>query len=81
MDKYVKKLVDVYEQFYGSDIRVHKTPDVTGSNLSKRKLKDPTDIDKYRSFIGQIMWYTMNVGPDVENSARELVVQIIHTGP
>ena len=40
--------------------------------LSKSDIYEPKYIDKYRSFVGQIMWYTTKVGPDVENSARKL---------
>ena len=38
MDKDIKKLVDIYEKFIGSDIKVQKTPGAPGMNLSKSDL-------------------------------------------
>ena len=31
--------------------------------------------------MGQLMWYTTKLGPDVENAARELAVYMSYTGP
>ena len=57
--------------------------DVLGWNkyLSKSDSEEPKYIFKYRSFVGQLMWYTTKVGYDVENMARELAVHMIHPGP
>ena len=38
MDKDIKKLVDRYEKFIGSDIKVQKTPGAPGMTLSKSDL-------------------------------------------
>ena len=81
MEKDVKKLVEDYEKYTGSDLRVQKTPGAPGTTLCKSDLEDPDNINKYRSFVGQLMWYTTKLGPDVENSARELVVHMTHPGP
>ena len=35
MEKYVKKLVDGYDKFTGSDLNVQKTPDSPGTTLIK----------------------------------------------
>ena len=42
--------------------------------LSKRDLYEPANINEYRSFVVQLMWYTKKVGPDVANATRELEV-------
>ena len=80
MGKDVNKLVDAYENFTRSDIKVQKTHGAPCKTLSEIRLKDTTYIDKYRSFAGRIMWYTTKVGPDVENSGRELVVHMSYPG-
>ena len=49
--------------------------------LSKSYLEDPDNINKYRSFVGHLMWYTTKVGPDVVNAARELAVHMSHPDP
>ena len=81
MKKDVKKLVDGYNKYTGRGVKVQKTPGSTGMTLCKIKLKEPTDIENYRSFVGQIMWYTMKVGPDMANTERELDVHMSNPGP
>ena len=68
MEKNIKKLVDGYKKFTGFDVKVQKTPGTPGTSLCNSELEYPTYIDKYRSFVVQIMWYTWKVGPDVDNS-------------
>ena len=70
MKKDVKKLVDRYRKFIGGGVKVQKTPGNPSTNLSKSELEKLKDMDKYRSFLGQIIWYTMKVGPDAVNTAR-----------
>ena len=67
MNKYVNKLVDGYDTFTGSNVKFQKTPGSPGRSQIKRKLKDPTDIDKYRLLVGHIKWYTIKVRTDVLN--------------
>ena len=50
-------------------------------NLSKSDLEEHYNIDEYILIVGQLMWYTTKVGPDAGNTARELVVEMIHPGP
>ena len=64
----------------GSDLRIQKTPGDPGTTLNKSDLEDPDNINKYISSVGQLMWYTNNVGSDVENATRELEVQMSHPG-
>ena len=70
MEKDVKKLVEGYEKYTRSDLKIQKTPVSLGMTLSKSDLEDPGNMYKYRSFVGQLLWYTTKVGPDMENSAR-----------
>ena len=49
--------------------------------LSKSDLEELDNIYKYRSFVGKSTWYTTKLGPDVENAARELAVNMSHPGP
>ena len=81
MEKDVKNIVEGYKKYTGSDLRVQKTPGSMGKTQRIIDLEEPDNINKYRSFVGQLMWYTTKVGPDVENLARELVVHMSHPGP
>ena len=65
----------------GSHLRVQKTPGAPGTTLSKSDSKEPDNINKYRSFMGQLMWYTTKVRPDVANATRDLAVHMSHPGP
>ena len=71
MEKDVNKLVEVYEKFIGSDVNVQKTPDAPGTTLSHIDLEEPKYIDKYGSYVGQLMWYTTKVVPDVANTETD----------
>ena len=42
MEKDVNKLVDLYDKFTWSDVKVQKTPGAPGTTLSKIKLNEPT---------------------------------------
>ena len=66
----VKKLVEGYENYTGIDLKVQKTPRAPVTTLSKCDLEELDIINKYRSFVGQLMWYTTKVGPEVVNTAR-----------
>ena len=60
---------------------VQKTPGAPGTTLSKIDLEDPDNINKYRSFVGNFMWYTTKMGPDVKKAGRDLTVHMSHPGP
>ena len=51
MDKDVNKLVDVYENFIGTGVKVQKKTGYSGNNLSKSDLEEPKYIEKYRSLV------------------------------
>ena len=52
MEKDLKKLVEGYEEYTGSYLRVQKTPGTLGMTISKSHLEEPDNINKYRSFVG-----------------------------
>ena len=79
--KDVRKIVEVYKKYTGSELRVPKKPRAPVTTLSKNDLEVPGKINKYRSFMGKFMWYATKVGPDVENEARELTVHMSNSGP
>ena len=60
-EKDMKKLVEGYESYTGSDLRVQKTAGSPGMNLSKNDLEEPDNINNYRLFVGQLIWYTNKV--------------------
>ena len=78
MEKGVKKLVEGYEKYMGVELRVQNTPRAPCTTLSKGDLEEPDNINKYRSFIGQLMCYTTKMGLDM---ARKLAVPMSHLGP
>ena len=81
MEKDVNKLVEWYENFTGSEDKFQKTPGSPSTTISKIELEELKDIDKYRSLVRQLMWYTTKVGPDVANTPRDFSVHISNPGP
>ena len=55
MDKDAKKLVESYQKYTESDVKVQKISSVPSTALSKRDLEKPYNIDTYRSFVRQLM--------------------------
>ena len=81
MEKDAKKIVEGYKKYTGSDLRFQKTPGALGTTLSKSDLEEPDNINKYISFMGQLMWYNTKVVPDVANAETDLTVHMSHFGP
>ena len=52
----MKKLVEGYKNYTGSDLRVQKTPGAPGTTLNKSDLEYPDNINKYISLAGQLIW-------------------------
>ena len=51
MEKYMKNIVEGYENYTGSELRVQKTPGAPGTNISKSDLEQPDNINNHRSFV------------------------------
>ena len=80
MEKDVEKLVEGSENYTGSNLRVQKNIIAPVTTLSKSDLDEPDNINKYRSFVGQLVWYTAKVGPDVANVERGFLVHMSNPG-
>ena len=76
----MKKLIEGYKNYTGSDLSIQKKPRALGTTLNKIDLENPYNINKYISFLGQLMWYTTKVGHNVANAASDLKVHMSHTG-
>ena len=48
MEKDVKKLIEGYKNYTGSDLGVQKLPGALCTTLSKSDLEEPDNINKYR---------------------------------
>ena len=68
-EKDVNKLVEGYKKYNGSDLSIQKNPWAPGTTLNKIDLEEPSNINKYISFVVKLMWYTTKVGPNVANTA------------
>ena len=55
MEKDVKKLIEGYEKYTRSDLRVQKNPGAPVKNLSKNDLEEKYNINKYISFMVKLM--------------------------
>ena len=71
IEKDKRKLVEGYQNYTGSDVWVQRTPGAPGRTLRKSELELSKDMDNYKSFMGQLIWSTTKVGPDVAKVARE----------
>ena len=58
MDKKVNALVEAYEKHIGKEAKIYETPGKPHEYLSKSEEDEPVDIDQYRSFVGQLMFFT-----------------------
>ena len=75
-----KKLLEGYEKYTSGNLKFQKTPGAPGMTKNKSDLEEPDNINKYRSFVGQLIWYTTKVVPDVANVARYLALHMSHPG-
>ena len=55
MEKEAKKLVEGYNKYTGSDVKVQKTTGAHGKTISKSDSDEPHNIDTYISLVGQLM--------------------------
>ena len=67
---------EIYWKIYQSP----EPPLAPGTNLRNSKTEKRMEINQYMSFVGKIMWYNTKVGPEMENKARKLSVQMSHPG-
>ena len=72
MDKKVNTLVEAYEKHIGKEAKIYETPGKPHEYLSKSEDEEPVDIDQYRSFVGQLMFFTTKLYPKMGTSTRAL---------
>ena len=72
MDKKVNTLVEAYEKYIGKEVKIYETPGKPHKYLSKSEDDEPVDIDQYRSFVGQLMFFTTKLYPKSGTSTRAL---------
>ena len=53
MEKDAKNLIEAYNKYTGSDLKVQKPPGAPDMTLSESNREEPDNINKYRSFVGQ----------------------------
>ena len=81
MKKDVKKLEKGYKKHTGSEVKLQKIPSATGMTLSKSHLEGNQYINNNMSLVGQLMWYTTKVGPDVASTSISFSVHMSNHEP
>jgi len=71
MDKKIANIVRVYEEHIGKEAKIYDTPRKPNEYLGKHD-GEPVEIEKYRSLVGQIMFFTIKLGLKLGNSTRAL---------
>ena len=73
MTDFAEDLVKDYEKEMGKPIKTALSPGIPGKSLLKAEEgAEPINLDKYRSFVGRIMWYMRKLTPQCCNAMREL---------
>jgi hypothetical protein len=73
MDKKVNVLVKSYEKYINTEVKVYDTPGKPHEYLVKSEDKEPVlDLDKYRSLVSQIMFFTTKLCTKVGMATRAL---------
>ena len=73
MTDFAEQLVKDYEDFTGTKVRTFPTPAPPGKSLMKAaEGSEPLELERYRSFVGRIMWYMRRITPQCCNAMREL---------
>ena len=70
MNDFVQALIADYEKEFGM-VSYVSTPGKQNTVLSKNE-ETPHLLDKYRSFLGRLMYYVVKLAPDCANAGREL---------
>ena len=71
MDKKVKATIQQYEEYIGKEAKIYDSPGKPHEYLGKNE-GEPIDTEKYRSFVGQAMFFTTKLGPKLGNATRAL---------
>jgi len=71
MDKKITNIIRVYEEHIGEEVKIYDTPGKLNEYLGKHD-SEPAEIEKYRSLVGQIMFFTTKLGLKLRNLTRAL---------
>ena len=62
----------IYTEMTGLPIKEYNTPGFPGSVLVKSESNTPTNIEKYRSIVGKLLYMMTKCAPEIANAVREL---------
>ena len=79
MEKNATEIIKYYEKITGESAKVYKAPGWQNSVLNKNE-KETIMLEEYRSLVGKLLYYTVNVGPDCANVARDLARHMANPG-
>ena len=79
MKKKVQDIVDTYEAFIGTEVKVFDSPGAPNSVLDKNE-GEVVDINMYRSLVGKIMFFVTKLGPKMCNAVRDLARHMSNPG-
>ena len=79
MDKRIRDIIKSYEEFIGGEVKIFQSPVAPNSVLDKNK-GEVVDINKYRSFVGRIMFVMTKIGPKICNPTRDLARHMSNPG-
>ena len=71
MVKKATDIVNTYESYIGKEVKEYDTPGTPGSVLGAND-GVIVDLDKYRSLVGKVMFYSTKIGPKQANAVRDL---------
>jgi len=71
MDKKIANIIRIYEEHIGEEVKIYDTPGKPNEYLGKHD-GEQVEIEKYRSLVGQIMFFTTKLGLKLGNSTRAL---------
>ena len=80
MKKKVDAAVTSYENHVDKEVHTHRTPGIPNLQLVKHN-GEPDDIDMYRSFVGQVMFFTTKVGLKTGAATCALSAHMSNPGP
>ena len=67
MNNKVAATIHKYEDYLGREAKIYKPPGKPYEYLSKNE-GESININEYRSLVGQLMFFTKNLGSNIVNS-------------
>uniref|UniRef100_A0A7S2RAE3 Reverse transcriptase Ty1/copia-type domain-containing protein n=1 Tax=Eucampia antarctica TaxID=49252 RepID=A0A7S2RAE3_9STRA len=71
MNNKIEAVVEAYEKYIDKNVNAYDTPETPGLYLDKHE-GDPVIINKYRSFVGKITFFTTKLSPKTGSATRTL---------